>query len=461
MSLTIRQSLFIGYLGGIFLSLIIGATALYDRYLLTQGMEEAQELAGRIEASYTLDIAVERLLTSPSDYLITGDPEVREGFLHRKAEVEGALKRLREIAGRPGRNRVKEALSLLTELEREYQVLLGKVEAILSIKDPVNNTEGRQLMMEVKRIGKRMGQIMDEYRAFDRGELEKVMDHQRLILRRVDISIAVATFLFFLFALFYIIYLERSIRRPIEDLVQGVKEVHPGRWSRLSIRGVKEFALLAEEFNRMIGKLEEAYSELERKVDERTRELKETNAKLERELSEVRRLQRLTEELAIRDGLTGLFNYRYFWQRLEQEVSRAKRFSHPLSVIMADIDHFKDYNDLHGHLKGDNLLKEIALFLKNSVRAIDVVARYGGEEFTIILVQTGKEDALKVAEKLRKGIEREDFPHQETQPGGRITMSFGVASYPVDATDPEGLVREADRALYRAKEEGRNRTIAA
>lgn len=167
-----------------------------------------------------------------------------------------------------------------------------------------------------------------------------------------------------------------------------------------------------------------------------------------------------TKELSITDDLTGLYNRRYFNQRFEREVLRAKRYRRPLSILLVDIDYFKNYNDINGHLLGDEVLKKVAYLIESNLRKADIVARYGGEEFVIILPEIDKVHADQVAEKLRRTIELRHFPKEQYQPNKNLTISIGLATLPEDSTNPRELLEFADRALYRAKEEGRNRVVA-
>jgi len=167
-------------------------------------------------------------------------------------------------------------------------------------------------------------------------------------------------------------------------------------------------------------------------------------------------LFRHTRELSITDELTGLYNRRYFNQRYEREVLRAKRYKRPLSVIMVDIDYFKNYNDINGHILGDEVLKKVANSLESNLRKADIVARYGGEEFVILLPEIDKNQADQVAEKLRLAIEKGKFPREEFQPKGTVTISLGLATLPDDSSNSQELLECADRALYRAKANGRN-----
>lgn len=163
-----------------------------------------------------------------------------------------------------------------------------------------------------------------------------------------------------------------------------------------------------------------------------------------------------TKELSIKDDLTGIFNRRYFNQRFEREVLRSKRYQRSLAVVMADIDHFKQYNDLNGHILGDEVLKHVAEIMECNLRKADIVCRFGGEEFIVLLPEISKEQARKAANKLRRKIEQETFEREEKQPDKKITISLGVAAFPDDATNPEQLLKAADQALYQAKSMGRN-----
>ncbi|BCR06009.1 hypothetical protein DESUT3_30780 [Desulfuromonas versatilis] len=184
-------------------------------------------------------------------------------------------------------------------------------------------------------------------------------------------------------------------------------------------------------------------------------------AELQRQIVQLEAANREFKELSIRDGLTGLFNHRYLLASLAVEVSRAERHGREFSVIFLDLDHFKQYNDSHGHPQGDQLLKTLGLIIRERLRTADILARYGGEEFTVILPETPKADAVKVARSIRSLIECYPFPGCETQPGGNVTASLGVASFPSDGTDSKSLLEMADKALYRAKQEGRNRVCVA
>ncbi len=165
--------------------------------------------------------------------------------------------------------------------------------------------------------------------------------------------------------------------------------------------------------------------------------------------------QQTLQHLTMVDRLTGLHNYGYFIERLEEERNRADRFGSRLSLIMIDIDHFKPYNDEFGHQKGNNLLKKVANIITRQVRAIDIVSRYGGEEFAVLLPNTSRE-AVEIAERIRRAVETAKFEGGKGEPFVKRTISAGVATYPTDATNEIELIDRADQALYVAKNEGRN-----
>jgi diguanylate cyclase (GGDEF)-like protein len=226
---------------------------------------------------------------------------------------------------------------------------------------------------------------------------------------------------------------ETAILLAVENLLRQFRLVHENQQLIASLSS-KNQALL--EMNR----------ELEAKIHERTHELAAANARL--------------AQLAVTDGLTGLYNHRHFHERLALEVERSSRSGLPLSLLMLDVDHFKQFNDGFGHPAGDEVLRQFARVLADTRRANDVVARYGGEEFAIILVDTAKFTAAKVAERVRERIYSHDFAEAALR-AGRISVSIGVATFPDDGGDAEALVRAADAALYAAKRAGRNRVVLA
>lgn len=173
------------------------------------------------------------------------------------------------------------------------------------------------------------------------------------------------------------------------------------------------------------------------------------------------RLHAEMQRLSQIDPLTGLYNRRGLDERMQVEILRAKRYRHPLSVVMIDIDQFKSYNDAYGHLEGDIILKQVAELLRNHVRETDVVARYGGEEFLLLLPETTAAAAQEVAEKIRAAVSVQLFPHAGTPPESKLTISLGVSTSSADLSEARELIYKADHALYGAKQAGRNRVRVA
>jgi len=167
----------------------------------------------------------------------------------------------------------------------------------------------------------------------------------------------------------------------------------------------------------------------------------------------------ILQEMAVRDGLTSLYNHRYFQEALALEFARSKRYAKQCSVIFIDVDNFKMYNDTHGHPEGDGLLRTLAGIMTTHLRTTDLAARYGGEEFVLLLPETAKESAVRIAQGLRAKVEEEPFPGRETQPLGRVTISIGVASYPEDGSDAPSVMAYADQLLYKAKHGGKNMVV--
>lgn len=178
---------------------------------------------------------------------------------------------------------------------------------------------------------------------------------------------------------------------------------------------------------------------------------------LENKTVELEKANQKLEEMANRDGLTGAFNKAYMHKILDQVFMGNRRQA---SIAIMDIDYFKNYNDKNGHMEGDNLLRSLASLLSASLRGKDMLFRFGGEEFVILFPETGREDAAMVAERIRQKVADFNFPYQERQPEGNLTISIGVAFCPDDATDKQKLLEVADTRLYKAKSNGRNRVVA-
>ena len=199
---------------------------------------------------------------------------------------------------------------------------------------------------------------------------------------------------------------------------------------------------LLHSFSRILAPIEQQAAALDRyatRLDNAYRELESTNARL--------------KDFSFKDEVTGLYNRRFFSIRLEEEVSRYRRFDHPVSVVLLDLDAFKSVNDDLGHGAGDETLRGLAEILLRHSRGINVICRYGGDEFAVLLVETSKAGARLYADRIRYVFSSYQFAHRR-----RVTASFGIASLPEDvAPTADGLIRAADEALYAAKRAGKNR----
>jgi diguanylate cyclase (GGDEF)-like protein len=229
------------------------------------------------------------------------------------------------------------------------------------------------------------------------------------------------------------------IARPLDRLAKGAGEVAAGDLAvdLPEAPGGGEVGYLTDVFNHMVSRLREGRRELDL--------IHETLRKKNEEL----------ELLSTTDSLTGLDNHRSLMQRLDEEEARCKRERKSFSVLVGDVDHFKQYNDAFGHPAGDEVLKTISDIMREAARARDCVARYGGEEFVVLMPDATPADALELAEHIRARVAAKKFM------GRKMTLSIGVATFPEDAESAETLISIADEALYQAKREGRDRAIRA
>lgn len=310
------------------------------------------------------------------------------------------------------------------------------------------------------------------------------LDEYEKPLKTIRWILLITLFISFLFIFPIVYFLSRQISYPLKAFIHQLEYAIKGDYSvRMDNCFTPEYRALSEYFNHFMGNLEKEISErknaqtklqnhrnqLKDLVSQRTQALTRINSKLKVEINNKKQinqekeklLQELDvrnkhlEELAITDGLTGLFNHKRIIEILSQRINEAKRYNVALSVIMIDIDHFKNVNDQYGHLYGDHVLQIIASSLKNSLREVDRIGRYGGEEFLIVLPQTNTDRACATGEKLRKKIESLQWDFDNNS----ITICCGVASYSLERSAE--LIAKADRALYKAKASGRNCVICS
>lgn len=240
--------------------------------------------------------------------------------------------------------------------------------------------------------------------------------------------------------------------QSIDDVLEkaNVEVSKAAKYFGLNIAGTISIPELLQKANIELSLLNMSYEQM-------NRELVEAKMQLETLASELEEKNSYLEEIANLDGLTQIYNHRFFQESLDKEISRSIRQENELSLVLTDIDNFKKFNDFYGHQAGDYVLREVASLCGNVIREYDLIARYGGEEFVFILPETGEEEALIVAEKIRAAIEQHLFKYEGDE--YRVTSSFGVSVFdgsakPMKKTE---LIEQADKAMYVAKKKGRNR----
>lgn len=266
------------------------------------------------------------------------------------------------------------------------------------------------------------------------------LEESRNRLLRIGLPAVAALFVF-------TFWTTRGQIRPILRLAEGARRVSAGDLDvYLPTKGWDEIADLTRAFNEMARKVRDGRQSLEEARDELAR----TNEGL-------KTANRTLEALAITDGLTGLYNHRHFQDTIEKELRRSEREVRPMSILLLDLDHFKQYNDRWGHTEGDAALRRVAGQVMRCIRSTDMAFRYGGEELAVLLPSCTKEQSAEVAEKVRAAV-----ASQAQRPGrfgGKVTVSIGVATFPEDGRVARGLVDAADAALYAAKAQGRDRVV--
>ncbi|MBI4051403.1 MAG: diguanylate cyclase [Elusimicrobia bacterium] len=410
------------------------ATSILLREALSQNLS-AMHLASEIKNAFVLyDDSVFRFLS-------TGDDTLLEESARARNRVKKNITDLKNVSESPV---VKE---LLAELEIESSSYFEDVQKLMATaprptmpgeKDSIIKviTWAKQIPLQQKAVGlisaegkaklTRLYSLCDKLVDLNRVRLEDVQKQTHSTLDQTQKGVTWGGLFTFLGTTLIGLLLSLSVLTPLRELLAGIQRIMGGDLNfEITPRSADEIGRITQAFNAM------------------TRNLKEKQEQLLRE--------------TITDALTGLYNFRYFQEELKAETERARRYNRPLSVLLMDIDHFKKYNDTHGHEMGNVVLKTASQALKETLRPTDVLARYGGEEFVAFLPDTDKAQAQRVAERVREAVDGSQFPGQETQPGGKITISVGGACFPADAKVAKDLIEKTDKALYQAKNKGRNR----
>jgi diguanylate cyclase (GGDEF)-like protein len=299
-------------------------------------------------------------------------------------------------------------------------------------KEPLGyeDSEGGEVVGTLKRVPElNWGVVAEKNREKAYGQIVRLRNLTLLLVAAVLLGIGLCAYL-----------LGVAMVRPLGLLTGGAARVSAGDLEvDVPVRTRSEIGYLTEVFNRMVAKLRQGRQELAAANEA----LREKNKQL--------------EEVSITDSLTGLYNRSHLMDTLAGEVARSRRHNRAFTLLIMDIDHFKSYNDTYGHLAGDEALRRTGFLLKESIRSCDYAARYGGEEFMLILPETGAEDGVELAERIRNQIAEKEMGSDGNPL--KVTISIGVASFPKDGDDPHSLMKRADAALYEAKRRGRNRVV--
>ena len=354
--------------------------------------------------------------------------------LHHLEHEQSAENRqlLAELAARVGKTFTVN-LAFKTSAERqglalalsEWRLAEQAVTEALALTEPLDTPAGKEVLARSSLRLDRVAAQLEELRSITAGEIAATLERVETMKAR-SATLNTTVFLFGIGMVVTLgLLLARSILRPMLQIEAGVQRFAGGDLThRLETGRRDELGALTSAFNAMAEELEKDRQTL--------------------------------RELSASDPLTGLCNHREFFRLLREEVERSRRYRHPLSLLMIDLDNFKRINDTYGHPAGDRVLCSVAGLIRRELRQVDQVARYGGEEFAVLLPETSESEAFAIANRIRQGVAARPLAISETE-GVELTISIGLAVFPDDATGEEGLVEKADQALYAAKAAGRNR----
>jgi len=374
----------------------------------------AEELLYELVPLSEVQRAVLEVSYSVDDYYLHADPASRDRFMRASKQINLLCKQLRE-AGFSDESEKQ----ILARAEQYWHKVYS---AGLDLLDGEASEDKTKVKLDrFHQIINSMLTELDKIYVFIQTEVEVEHASVRLNQSRIDLLLYSIVSVTLIIIILLSIWLVRLVTRPLAILGQGADRLAAGELShRIVLQdGRNEFHKLADAINHM------------------SREI---------------------ESQVMQDGLTRLLNRRAFDDRLNDEYNRSKRYNQPLSLLMLDLDHFKQVNDKYGHPAGDEVLRQIAVLLQSSVREIDAVARYGGEELAVILPTTDLIHARALAERIRRSVANYEFKTEATKV--QITVSIGLAVLPDHALTPVQLIDAADQALYTAKKQGRNQVCS-
>lgn len=355
-------------------------------------------------------------------YVIFGNYLENEHFIRHSKEIENSFNQVLRLPFKIESER--EALNL-AYLKWQHIRALGN--QILSVGNPVGSGEVIRKMQEFE---KHFSQLVHQLRSFHdlaNQEIHNEISFARNTQQRSRFITVVASIAAVFTALVVGLFMSKSILLPIRELYQGVREFAKGNVTfRLSTLCKDEIGDLMRDFNSMADTIEQSQIDLKKE--------------------------------AALDGLTGIFNRKGFIDLLYQEIERSRRYNHFLSLLMIDLDFFKEVNDTYGHPAGDSVLKAASDIIQKQLRKMDTIGRYGGDEFIVLLPETNIEQAYKLAKRIHRSVSDSTI-RLDPEASIDFTISVGLSSFPHDADSSEALISLADQALYAAKKKGRNRVF--
>lgn len=423
MGLNIRQKIFLSFIAVVLVS--AGAV-----YMIYTNSVRITELSAKINSENVSSITLAQNMLKQliygdwalSQYLLSSDPSWVNECYKSQREFKESLREVKRLASNDRKRAlVEEIKQLFQRYGQQSRTFIQRFDQGIISRDQQQYFRTQQSVVEP--IMERLRDLITQNESQLDTRLDQAQDLKRW---NEGLSIGVVLFVTLISALLVFV-LNQSIINPINRLMDGVRKFANGNFSaQVPVTSQDEIGELSAAFNVMA-----------------------KNIRNDR--------QKLTA-LTITDEKTGLYNFRYFKQEIGEEMKRAERYGRNLALVILDIDFFKHYNDTNGHSMGDLLLKELSTLLKESVRETDIVARFGGEEFVLLLPETARPLAFKLADNIRLRIKNRVFPMEEKQPHKDLTVSMGVAAYPSkNIVSPDSLIEKADQALYRAKKLGRNR----
>ncbi len=399
---------------------IMAGVAFFSLYRLNQNFQSVvEETLDEKESIVHLQLQIESLGTPLHRYLIFSETEDREQFRILARDVDRLFTTAAALPfGVPSE---RDLLAAVQSRWGEVSVKASELMARPGELGEASLAQLRKIEAELEEIGEGLNSIHEiaESEIGARRTAVAAVNRTNLLL------IASVCCGGLLIAIGSGWFLARSVLQPVLALRRGVGKLATGNLAyRVEMQRPDELGALVADFNGMAETLEKQ--------------------------------QKALHQISVRDPLTGLFNHREFFRHLREELLRARRYSHPLTLLMFDLDYFKQVNDSYGHLNGDSVLRGLAQLLRRQLRTSDILARYGGEEFAVLLPETDGRAAFELAGRIRQALSEVVFDFGEVLPC-QVTVSIGVAAFPGDAEREEALVSRADQALYAAKHAGRDR----